>query len=366
MILPVVFYVFVVCTAIQIVYYLSFSTILSKSKKVAKSQEKPPVSVLIYVKNSARYLEENISYFINQNYPKFEILLIDNASSDNTIEILEKLKNQHKEIRIIDVENNESFWGNKKYTYTLAIKAAKYERLVFSEIKAKPTSKDWIAGVTEKFSSKKTIVLGYSKFLKESSPSNLVIRFANLLHFLQSFTSTKYGSPFSASAYNYGIKKNEFFRAKGFINHIKIREGKDDLFIKDASKGGNVTYSISDKTFVEMDAISFKDWFQERRNALFLGKHYHLRNQLFLFLFPITKLLFYTLSIALFFFITWKKIVPFVISYFLIQILVLGFATKTFKERSLIFYIPILDFLLLFIQISIFFANLVSKPKYWR
>lgn len=367
MILTVVFYIFVACAVIQLIYYLGFSSILFKKKTTKENSDKPPVSVLLFVKNSSEYLEENLPFFINQNYPKFEIILVNNASSDNTNEILEKLKEKYQNMRVIDVENNESFWGNKKYTYTLAIKAAKYEHLLFSEVKAKPNSKNWIFEITKSFTDEKTVIIGYNKTEKQNSLLNLIVRFDNLLNVLKSFSFTKLGSPFSASKYNYAIKKSEFFRVKGFINHIKIREGKDDLFIKDVYQNKNVTFSISENSFTAIsNPKSFKEWLKEKRNRSFIKSHYSLKNRILLDLFLSTKALLYILVIVCFFFHPWQIISSILGGYLVIQFLVIGFSSKTFKEPLLPIFLPFLEIILVLIQISIFIANLVSKPNNWK
>jgi hypothetical protein len=52
------------------------------------------------------------------------VVLIDDASSDSTLDIFEDLKN-YTQYPFGKVRNNEAFWGNKKYALTLGIKAAK-------------------------------------------------------------------------------------------------------------------------------------------------------------------------------------------------------------------------------------------------
>lgn len=367
MILTVIFYIFVACTAIQIVYYLIFSSVLFSNKNKELHTDTPPISLIIYVKNSGDYLSKNLKYFKDQNYPNFEILLVNNASIDNTDDILEDIREHDKSIRILDVENNESFWGNKKYTYTLAIKAAKHEHLLFSEIDVKPISKNWIVEMSKQFSLKKSIVLGYKKYSLKSSLTNLVIRLDNLLHTLKSFSFAKFNSGFSASSKNYAFKKSEFFRVKGFINHIKIREGKDDLFIKDAINNHNITFSNTENSFVEcIEKTSLKQWFTNKRNQLKLQNKYSLKNKFLLFLFSFTKYLTYILCAVLFFFYPWKHILLIIISYFVTQFIVMGIATKKFKETHLIFLLPVLDIYLVLIQITIFISNLISKSSHWK
>jgi glycosyltransferase involved in cell wall biosynthesis len=365
MILTVVFYVFVVLTGIQIIYYLTFSSFLFNQKKEKEISEQAPISVIIFVKNSAVELKNNLPFILAQNYPKFEIVLINNASTDNTIEVLEAFQEQNQNIKIIDVANNEAFWGSKKYALTLGIKAAKYDHLLFTDASSEPLSEFWITEMSKKFNATKTIVLGYGKYKKKNTLTNIFIRFESLLTAIQSLSFAKLGSPFMAFSSNFGYKKSAFFDVNGFINHMKINEGEADLFIKDAASNENISYTVSKNSFVEIDTPkSFNKWIQERKISNSIKKHYKFKHRFLLNFFIFSKIFFYVLASILFFFYPWKLILPFVLAYFLIQYLIIGFSARKLKEPYLIFFLPFLEIGLLLIQISIFIANLISKPNH--
>jgi glycosyltransferase involved in cell wall biosynthesis len=65
------------------------------------------LSVLMSVYNSAEYLEQAIRSVLEQTYKKFEFLIIDDGSSDNSLEIARRYAKHHKRIRVIAHEN----WG---------------------------------------------------------------------------------------------------------------------------------------------------------------------------------------------------------------------------------------------------------------
>ena len=367
MILTVVFYIFVVFTVIQIVYYLTFSSFLFKEKKKNQSLNQVPISVIIFAKNSASALKNNLPFILAQNYFKFEVVLINNVSTDNTPAVLEDFAAQNSNIKIIDVDNNEAFWGSKKYALTLGIKAAKYEHILFTEANSEPLSEFWIDEMSKQFTQTKTIILGYGKYKKENTLTNFFIRFENLLTAIQCFSFAKLGHPFMAFASNFGYEKSEFFNVKGFINHMKINEGEADLFIKDAATKENITFSVSNNSFVEIDTPkSFGKWILKLRINNSLKKHYKFKHRFLLNFFTFSKVLFYVLATVLFFFYPWQIILPIVLTYFLIQYIIIGLSAKKLKEPYLIFLLPFLEIGLLLIQISIFSANLISKPNHWK
>lgn len=64
------------------------------------------LSVIIPVYNGEKYIEKCIESIENQNISDFEIIAIDDGSTDRSLEILEKLKGKYNNLFIISNENN--------------------------------------------------------------------------------------------------------------------------------------------------------------------------------------------------------------------------------------------------------------------
>jgi len=367
MIISVLFYSFVVFTAIQIIYYLVFSSFLFKTNKNKKNALDIPISVIVCAKNEAENLQNFLPSILNQEYPNFDIVLINDASSDETLQVMETFESQHSNIKIINVENIEAFWGNKKYALTLGIKGAKNDYLLFTDADCKPVSKHWISEMSANFTKEKTIVLGYGKYKKESKLVNLFVRFETLLTAIQYFSYAKLGSPYMGVGRNLAYNRSEFFNVKGFINHMHIKSGDDDLFIQDAANKENTTFSISKKSFTESIAPeNFAEWFRQKRRHISTANHYKTKHQFFLGLFFASKVLFYLLAIALFFLYPWKIILAIFLTYYLVQFIVIGFSAKKLKEPIITYLVPFLEIGLLIFHLSIFITNLSSKPNHWK
>lgn len=82
---------------------------------------KPLVSVLIPVYNAEKYLTEAINSVLSQTFSNFELICIDDGSTDNSLSILESFAKQDARVRIY------SNVGNKGIAYT-ATKLAKLAR----------------------------------------------------------------------------------------------------------------------------------------------------------------------------------------------------------------------------------------------
>jgi glycosyltransferase involved in cell wall biosynthesis len=367
--LILILYFFFVVVAIQILFYLFIFGSFSFAKAQKITPKMVPISVIVCAKNE----EENVANFIpllaEQNYPDFEIVLIDDASSDNTLAIFEDFEQQYPNIRLVKVQNNEAFWGNKKYALTLGIKAAKKEYLLFTDADCYPTSKDWITAMSSQFTTKKTIVLGYGKYEKiANSFLNKIIRFETLLTAIQYFSWAKIGSPYMGVGRNLAYKKDEFFNVNGFIGHIQVRSGDDDLFINQAANSKNTTIAYMPESFTySKPKTTFKDWFTQKRRHVTTAQHYKAFDRFQLGLFYSSQLLFILLSIVLLALQFECMIVLGIVGFrYLVTWIIIGFSAAKLKEKDVVYWYPIIELVLIFTQINIFITNTFSKPVLWK
>ena len=367
MIYTVFVYLFVAITGIQIVYYLSFLSFSFHQSKLQK-QEILPISVVVCAKNEADNLSQLIPLLLTQNHPKFELVLINDASSDHTFDVMEEFQEKDQRIRIVNVENNEAFWGNKKYALTLGIKATKYNHLLFTDADCIPASNDWISKMTAHYSDKKSIILGYGKYnRKKFSLVNSLVRYETLLAAMQYFSYAKLGSPYMAVGRNLAYTKDEFFKVKGFINHMQIKSGDDDLFVQDAANKQNTTISIDPGSFTISEAPkSFQQWFRQKRRHISTASYYKFQHKFFLGLFFITKLFFWLLLPFAIYFYSELLLLIMAGSFIVINFISVGFAAKKLEETSILYWLPFLEVFLVLFQITIFIANSISKPTHWK
>lgn len=365
----VLFYAFIAVILIQIFYY-GFIFGQFSFKKTEKGQSSiVPISVIICAKNEAKNLKKNLPFFLDQEYPKFEIILINDSSTDKTLKVMEKFKAEHSNIKIVDVKNIEAFWGNKKYALTLGIKVASNNHLLFSDADCRPVSKRWIHEMSSHFSHGKSIVIGYGAYRTiPKSFLNKLIRFETLLTAVQYFSYAKIGLPYMAVGRNLAYTKNTFFEARGFMNHMSIKSGDDDLFVNQIAHTSNTALCYSKESFTESSPKeNYQDWLLQKRRHVSTSKYYKAKHKLLLSLFYLSQLLFYILAIVLISSnIYWEIIVGLILLRYFFLYLIVTLAAKKLNEKHLIPYLPLLELFLIMTQFSIFIKNTVSKPDHWK
>ena len=365
-----VFVIFCIITTIQIAYYLLIFGRFSFSEVKNKNKRHFPVSVIICAKNEATNLQKFLPFIANQDYSEFEIVLVNDNSSDNSLEIMmnfqKAITSDNQSVKVISI-NKENLKG-KKNALRIGIEESKFEHLLLTDADCKPVSKNWIGQMTSCFSPDKSIVLGFGTYRKiENSFLNKIIRFETLFTAIQYFSYALHGMPYMGVGRNLAYKKSDFIMAKGFENHSKVISGDDDLFINEIATSQNTAICYAKDSFTASEPkTSFKDWIRQKRRHISTAEHYKKIHKLLLGLFYISQFLFWFLPIILF-----------VLNYKLGFVLVLIFirlivwypvvikSANKLDEKDLIRYAPIYEISIIFIQLYIFLKNKIAPPNRW-
>lgn len=355
-------------SVLNFVYFLSFLKFSLKTTPERTTSFSKPVSVVIYSKNQADYLRLNLPIFLGQSYPEFELILINDASIDDTLEVMEEFQQSDARIRIVDVQNNEAFWGNKKYALTLGIKKARFPNLLFTHADSRPTSENWMQQMSAPFASGKSIILGYSGYQKvKGSLFNKLIRLEGLQSAVGYFSQALWTNPYSGTGRNLGYTSDQFYRLNGFAEHLHISGGEDVLFINQASNKHNTAVCFSQDSIMRHAAPSaFSGWFYQKRHEWSLTQKFKLKHRIFLGTFRVSQVLFWLLFFIVILGPYWVWAVSILALRLFIQGIVYYGAGKKLNETDAIWLFPLMDVFLVCIQIGIFIANFISKPPNWK
>ncbi|HNQ27849.1 MAG TPA: glycosyltransferase [Aquaticitalea sp.] len=360
---------FIVVVITQIVFYCIVFGAFAYSKTESGDASLKSVSVLICAKNEAKNLKKNLPFIIEQDYPKYEIVLINDGSTDDTLSVMEDFKQQHQNIKIVNVKSIEAFWGNKKYALTLGIKAATHEQLLFTDADCKPVSNQWIKEMAGHFSDGRSIVLGYGAYKKKpKSFLNKLIRYETLLTAIQYFSLARIGDPYMAVGRNLAYTKSAFFEARGFMFHMNIKSGDDDLFVNQTGNSNNTAICTTKNSFTESSPKkTYSDWILQKRRHISTAKHYKMKHKVILTIFFMSQFLFYTLAVTLLSFLFfWELLIGLIILRYILVGITLFLASKKLNEKDLMVLFPFLELFLVIAQLSIFIKNLHSTPSHWK
>ena len=363
----ILLYVFGGIVVLNCTYLILYSRFSYFTLKDDQHKDSFPVSLIICAKNEEAHLKEFIPYWLKQDHPRYEIILINDASTDNSLDIMESFGQQDSRISIVDVNNNEAFWGSKKYALTLGIKQASYQHMIFTDADCKPASKSWLKKISSHFSSEIQIVLGFGSYQKEQGWLNKIIRFETALTAIQYFSYAIVGIPYMGVGRNLGYTQKIFYDNRGFMLHMDIPSGDDDLFVNQAANRDNTTVCFNKDSFTFSNPkTSWKKWLHQKKRHISTAKHYQRKHKFLLGLFYISTFLFWILAITTLLRIDWKIPLILFLSRMILYWIIIGKAMKKLDQKDLIYFFPFLEIFLLFLQLSIFISNSISKPTKWK
>ncbi|MTG99032.1 glycosyltransferase [Myroides albus] len=367
--LTLLFYCFIAITVIELIYYFAINSNVAfhSTLKDKKSHISEPVSVIVYVKNQEQKLPEFLELLKAQDFsPGYEIILVNNASEDESLEILEDFALKNANAKLVDVVNNETFWGNKKYALTLGIKVAKFEHLLFVEPAACPMTPNWIFSMSRGLSTQKNLVIGFTQIAnKRRSFINKLIRYQNVQKTTNLFSWSGAGKPLYGNAYNQAYNKSLFYKVNGFISHMKIPFSDEYTFINQIGTSTNTSVSFSPDSFT---IIESKNTISEWKNAIkkqdLLLRKLSVWAQLKIRFFNLNKLLFYiAFTLLISFLYQWEI----VLGVFLFRCIIAHiFSGKTFSKfgtKELVWTLPLLEIIHIFISTYYSFTHFITRQK---
>ena len=364
------FYAFAGITTINVIYYLVFMRFaFSKSKPLLTPQSKEGVSVIVCAKNEAENLRTNIPKWLAQDYHDFQLILINDASIDDTQEVIETYAKKDARITVVNVENNEAFWGSKKYALTLGIKTAIHRLLLFTDADCAPSSPQWIAFMAQSRTAQKELVLGYGAYRKiNGSLLNSLIRYETVFTALQYFGFAKWGRAYMGVGRNLAYTSQLFYEQSGFMNHMDVQSGDDDLFVNAASSYKNTALCFHKNSFtISEPKTTFASWLTQKKRHVHVAGHYKKRDQFLLGLFYFSQLFFIISATAML--LTqwmWPLVTAIIVARYLINWIVVGKLATKLNEKDAAFFYPFYELFLIIFQLSIFSSNLIAKPRRWK
>ncbi|MBN2486692.1 MAG: glycosyltransferase [Bacteroidales bacterium] len=345
----IIFTTFCVFFVVQMVYYLRVYLPVLFYKDTQPNEKPLPLSVIICARNEAENLQKNLKYVLEQNHPDYEVIVVNDSSTDESDNVLGGYLREYKHLKTTSLPAGHKFTHGKKLALTVGIKAAKNEYLVFTDADCRPVSENWLTEIQTGFINH-DIVLAYGGYKRRKSFLNNYIRFDTLFIALQYLGFAIARSPYMGVGRNLAYKKELFFKNKGFANHYGLLSGDDDLFINEVANKSNTTVVIGAGSFTRSEPkTSLKAFFEQKLRHLSTASKYRKKHVFLLGLEPLSRLWFYTLFAVL---LTMQNflyplLVMFMLRFFT-QLYVFAKAGKKFKEKNIWISFIIFDIVSLF------------------
>lgn len=264
---------------IQLLYYLVvYARPARRAKEGVKAQEAiatPAVSIVVYAKNESANLREYLPSLLTQDYPQYEVIVINDGSTDESEDVLKTFEYEYKHLYHTYIPEEARYLSRRKLGLTVGIKAAKYDILLFTEANCFPQSDQWIRNMAAAYTPDTSMLLGYCAYGSYKGLLHKLIAYDNLLMGLQYLSPALAGHPFTGSGRNLSYRKEMFFNHKGFYNSLNLQAGDDDLFVNELATGKNTRAVITPDSITEMARMeSFGIWKEMKVSRATTRRHH--------------------------------------------------------------------------------------------
>ncbi len=293
------------CLLVQLLYYLVYFAKPVRYGKAALKETinavetQPGVSVIVCTKNESENLKQFLPALLTQHYPLYEVIVVNDGSTDASDEVLGMLENQYPHLYCTYIPEQAKYLSRKKLAITIGLKAAKYPCLLFTEPNCMPVSQNWIQLMVRHFDEQTNIVLGFSSFSKSAGFWSKYASYDNLFSGLKYLSLALFKQPYKGIGRNMAYKKSLYYNNKGFSKHLNLYPGEDDLFINQCADKTNTKVEISPDAITTTYWEDFRYWKEIKLCEATTQRHYRFGPIAFWKLEIFSRVLFYGFFAAL-------------------------------------------------------------------
>lgn len=268
-----------VALIIQTTYFLGlYSRLYKLNKKQSKLPDNyncPPLSVIIVTKDSATSLKENLPAILEQDYPDFEVIVVNDESAGEDEDVLKIIEKKYHNLYHTFIPKSARYISRKKLGIAMGIKASRNEWIVLTEAECKPQSNSWLRSMARNFTQDTDIVLGYCNYSSGKKMFAKRIISDMLLNHMRFLGRAIGKSTYMGMGRNMAFRKSIYEKHKGFSKQLQLLRGEDDLFINEIATKTNTKVCVSTDCIMRMPLPENKRaWNGEKIGYEVTGKLY--------------------------------------------------------------------------------------------
>lgn len=358
---------FVLMFFIQLFYQILMAHFTVSGKKKDKPVVYPSFSIIVPSRNYEENLRELLPTLLEQDYPDFEVVVVDDCSFDGTEWYLTELKLQSNKIKTSRIIQETDF--PNALAITIGIRAASKEWLVFLNPLCRVADNNWLKAFAEDLNPKTEAAFGFVKYTNSKGSMRKFIKYENFDSFILYGSARYLGLSMPITDMNVAYKREQFLNRRGFAAVLDSPFSENELYLNKISNRSNSVYLLNQPSAVSY--VGDTDWYDGmnfKKKQLLLKKKFTVGQSVFLWIYTFSRLFFDLSMIALLILSPWRLWVAGIWLVKIIHELVWGIvATKRLEEKNLfpglLFFRSILPLLNTIITLN---QLLTGQKRKWK
>tara|TARA_Y100001960_G_C14759163_1_gene873013 strand:- start:1316 stop:2440 length:1125 start_codon:yes stop_codon:yes gene_type:complete len=253
--------------------------------KEKKTTIKPFVSVIIPALNEKDHIEKILFDVSNQTYPteKYEILVIDDESSDITSNLVMALTEKYQNIKLLNAKDGDSTLKFKKRPLDLGIRNSSGEFIIQTDADCQVSNR-WLETMVSYFTDNVGMVIGHSQINYDQSISQQVEALDFLMLSATGRSTAQFGLPFAATGQNLAFRKKTFYEVGGFSEFANALGGDDTFLLQSIRNKSDwdIVSALDKNSFTKtVPSLSFQSLISQRRRWASDSLYFRSTNPIF-------------------------------------------------------------------------------------
>lgn len=355
---------FLICLLTQLGYLGAATRLLARSAAPAA----PPVatSVVVCAHNARHHLAALLAALLAQDHPDFEVVVVDDRSTDGTWRWLQNAARHHARLRPLRVVQTPPGVNGKKHALSRGLAAARGTVVVLTDADCRPAGPTWVRLMQQQLTAGHDVVLGYAPYYPAPGLLNRLICFETFATAVQFMTFAAWKRAYMGVGRNLAYRRSLFHDHGGLQSHQHVTGGDDDLFVNAVARPGRVALCLAPgaRTF-SWPKRSWQTWYRQKRRHLSVGRHYRRRDQLRLAALALTHAGCWLVGAGLLF-TDWWELATFGVTLRAgVQMVVYRSLARRWHERLPWLMVPFFDLLFVFYYPFFTLPALFSKRIQW-
>lgn len=272
----------------EVLFIISFSIYLSRALffmlgskrgrikfKEIHLEEYPFVSIIVPARNEESNIAMCLESIFYSDYPrdKYEIIVIDDRSNDNTSRIVSQFKIDNHNLVLVRVDSDEEKKVlGKPGAIDIGVKAAKGELLLFTDADCK-VNKKWVTSIVKTFTENKSDLVAAFTLVQHDNFFDKYQAIEWILMHTMASGGIGFNYPLGCFGNNMAIKKSTYIKLGGYEN-IEFSVTEDLALLQAVHKsGGNIDYICHrDSTVKTLPISSLSPYLKQRKRWAIGGK----------------------------------------------------------------------------------------------